>query len=199
MPASWRLINGFRGCHSAWEPSIKDEVLAWDFKLGLMKSYALWQRFSGIASRVGSMMAILREGRITSHTAASGTILGSFMVPAIYGAIKNLQFILNDIQLLVDACTTDEDFGQGHVSLVLDAARMTLLNNFSIPGEYMTGHLVSTQQNRNIFAVSEPTLDFICLDDCIVLSYSLAHIPTQSDCDGGRENDLMPLSKQSKE
>ncbi|KAF9185867.1 hypothetical protein BGZ51_002417 [Haplosporangium sp. Z 767] len=205
IPASWRLIDGLRGRYFAWEPNVNDEVLVWDLELGSLKSYALWQRFSGIASRFddaavafssdGSMIAILREGCITSHIAASGTVLGSFVVPAVYGTIKNLQFILNNTQLLVDACTTDEDFGQGHVGLVLDAKKMVLLNNFLTPGEYMTDHLVLTQQNRTLYAASGSTLDFICIDDRIVLPYSLTHIPTQSDCDGQCENDLVPLTK----
>ncbi|KAF9188187.1 hypothetical protein BGZ50_001485 [Haplosporangium sp. Z 11] len=209
IPASWRLTDSLRGRYFAWVQNNNDEVLVWDIELGLMKSFALWQRSPGFRSRVddtkvafssdGAMMAIFRDGRITSHITASGTMLGLFVMPVSNGAIKNLQFSLNDTQLLVNTCAIDEDFGQGHVGLVLDVARMILLNEFSNPGEYMLAHLASTEQDRNLYAVSESTLDFICLDDRIVPPYSLAHLPTQSSCDDRCENDLVLLREQLKE
>ncbi|KAG9321895.1 hypothetical protein KVV02_003656 [Mortierella alpina] len=207
IPSSWRLIKSLKGRFCVWVPSSDYEIMVWDIELGSMVSFSLWQQTYSLKSVLdkvavslssdGSILAIYRGRCISTHWALSGTLLGSYSVPLRYEAISDIQFIDGDTRIIVNANTQDQAFGQGVVGFILDTVKMSLVETFSIPGDYVATHRPSvTGEGQQLYSASATTLDLISLPTRILRPFSAPHPESKAPCDDHCQSNLTPLSKQ---
>ncbi|CAO3564372.1 unnamed protein product [Mortierella alpina] len=207
VPNAWRLINGIQGRYFTWTPSYEYEVLVWSIEDGSMASFALWHQeyrpmghldHTTVAlSSDNCLMAIHRGRHITTHLTASGTALGSRLVPAVVKTISGMQFICGDTQILVQTNARDTDFGQGAVGYILDATTMRLLSWFSVPGAYVAQRS-SIGGIQHVYSAFASALDLIPLEGRILHPFSQPPT-TGSECDADCESNLTSLSKLQQE
>ncbi|KAF9953952.1 hypothetical protein BGZ70_000054 [Mortierella alpina] len=207
IPSSWRLIKSLRGRFCVWVPSHNYEIMVWDIELGSMVSFSLWQQTYSLKSVLDKvavslssdacLLAIYRGRCISTHWTASGTLLGSYSVPVGYDAISDVQFIDGDTRIIVNANAQDEALGQGLVGFILDTVKMSLVEMFSIPGEYIaTSRPLGSKTCQQLYSASATTLDLISLPTRIVRPFSAPHSESEAPCDDHCQSSLTPLSKQ---
>ncbi|KAF9573939.1 hypothetical protein EC968_007767 [Mortierella alpina] len=206
IPSSWRLIKSLTGKLCVWAPSNDYEVMIWDIDAGSMVSFSLWQQTYSLKSVLdkvavslssdGNILAVYRGRCITTHWTVSGTLLGSYSVPVRYEAISDVQFIDGDTRIIVNANAQDEAFGQGSVGFILDTVKMSLIETFSIPGEYVAVHRLSgTEEGQRLYSAFATTLDLISLPSRIISP--TVRLPSEFTtlCDAQCEMNLTPLGK----
>ncbi|KAF9908508.1 hypothetical protein EC991_009772 [Linnemannia zychae] len=193
---SSRLFSGLRFRYFAWSNE-SNEVSVWDVEDGSLVSFFTWpehlghRRFEGRTpitfSDDGSILLMCQKGYITTNWTTSGTLLNSYMVPdqEYYQFIRDLQFIRGGSQIIVNMSFQDADYGRGEFGLILDAVNMSVLDRFSIPGEYVAQHSPVVGSGQYLVAAHNSSLNLLRLDDRIVRPYS------KSDPKCGRCTDLV--------
>ncbi|KAF9280600.1 hypothetical protein BGZ68_007126 [Mortierella alpina] len=206
IPSSWRLIKSLAGKLCVWVPSSDYEVMVWDIEVGSMVSFSLWQQTYSLKSVLdkvavslssdGSMLVIYRGRCISTHWTVSGTLLGSYSVPVRYEAISDVQFIDGDTRILVNANAQDEAFGQGVVGFILDTVKMSLVETFSVPGDYVVARRPSgTGEGQQLYSSSATTLDLLSLPSRILRPIVKSPSELATLCDEQCELNLSPLGK----
>ncbi|KAF9933488.1 hypothetical protein FBU30_005329 [Linnemannia zychae] len=192
---SSRLFSGLRFRYFAWSNE-SNEVSVWDVEDGSLVSFFTWpekhgngghRRFEGRTpitfSDDGSILLMCQKGYITTNWTTSGTLLNSFKVPdqEYYQFIRDLQFIRGGSQIIVNMSYQDADYGRGEFGLILDAVNMSVLDRFSIPGDYFAQHSPVVGSGQYLVAAHNSNLDLLRLDDRIVRPFSRS-IPKCSRC-----------------
>ncbi|KAF9987614.1 hypothetical protein BGZ75_000323 [Mortierella antarctica] len=168
IPSSWRLIKSLKGRFCVWVPSSDYEIMVWDIELGSMVSFSLWQQTYSLKSVLDKV-----------------------------AAISDIQFIDGDTRIIVNANTQDQAFGQGVVGFILDTVKMSLVETFSIPGDYVATHRPSvTGEGQQLYSASATTLDLISLPTRILRPFSAPHPESKAPCDDHCQSNLTALSKQ---
>ncbi|KAF9182966.1 hypothetical protein BGZ51_004337 [Haplosporangium sp. Z 767] len=201
----WRLIKSLRGRYFAWAAHHDNVVSAWDMENGSMVTFFVRQRHPGVFEHLdltsicfssdGSTLAIHGGGYISTYRTSNGTMLASFQVSGLDGAISDIRFIRGDTQIMFDTKTVDEDYGRGRLAFLLDASDMTLLDRVSLPGKCVEQPSSVLGSIQNLYTSHGPNLDFIRLDSRIVKSYSQPELA----CDERCFTHLSPLSHHSDE
>ncbi|KAG0075974.1 hypothetical protein BGZ90_009281 [Linnemannia elongata] len=193
---SSRLFSGLRFRYFAWSNE-SNEVSVWDVEDGSLVSFFTWpehlghRRFEGRTpitfSDDGSILLMCQKGYITTNWTASGTLLNSFMVPdqEYYQFIRDLQFIRGGSQIIVNMSFQDAEYGRGEFGLILDSVNMSVLDRFSIPGDYFAQHSPVVGSGQYLVAAHNSNLDLLRLDDRVVRPFS------RSDPKCGRCTDLV--------
>ncbi|KAG0271838.1 hypothetical protein BGZ95_000286 [Linnemannia exigua] len=193
---SSRLFSGLRFRYFAWSNE-SNEVSVWDVEDGSLVSFFTWpehlghRRFEGRTpitfSDDGSILLMCQKGYITTNWTTSGTLLNSFVVPDqdYYQFIRDLQFIRGGSQIIVNMSFQDAEYGRGEFGLILDAVNMSVLDRFSIPGDYFAQHSPVVGSGQYLVAAHNSNLDLLRLDDRIVRPFS------RSDPKCGRCTDLV--------
>ncbi|KAG0313139.1 hypothetical protein BGZ97_010492 [Linnemannia gamsii] len=200
---SSRLFSGLRFRYFAWSNE-SNEVSVWDVEDGSLVSFFTWpehlghRRFEGRTpitfSDDGSILLMCQKGYITTNWTASGTLLNSFVVPdqEYYQFIRDLQFIRGGSQIIVNMSFQDAEYGRGEFGLILDSVNMSVLDRFSIPGDYFAQHSPVVGSGQYLVAAHNSNLDLLRLDDRVVRPFS------RSDPKCGRCTDLIrPWTLQS--
>ncbi|KAF9133430.1 hypothetical protein BGW39_009741 [Mortierella sp. 14UC] len=192
---SSRLFSGLRFRYFAWSNE-SNEVSVWDVEDGSLVSFFTWpehlghRRFEGRTpitfSDDGSILLMCQKGYITTNWTTSGTLLNSFVVPdqEYYQFIRDLQFIRGGSQIIINMSFQDAEYGRGEFGLILDAVNMSVLDRFSIPGDYFAQHSPVVGSGQYLVAAHNSNLDLLRLDDRIVRPFS------RSDPKCGRCTDL---------
>ncbi|KAG0296117.1 hypothetical protein BGZ96_010152 [Linnemannia gamsii] len=193
---SSRLFSGLRFRYFAWSNE-SNEVSVWDVEDGSLVSFFTWpehlghRRFEGRTpitfSDDGSILLMCQKGYITTNWTTSGTLLNSFVVPdqEYYQFIRDLQFIRGGSQIMVNMSFQDAEYGRGEFGLILDSVNMSVLDRFSIPGDYFAQHSPVVGSGQYLVAAHNSNLDLLRLDDRVVRPFS------RSDPKCGRCNDLV--------
>ncbi|KAG0371794.1 hypothetical protein BGX24_001164, partial [Mortierella sp. AD032] len=193
---SSRLFSGLRFRYFAWSNE-SNEVSVWDVEDGSLVSFFTWpehlghRRFEGRTpitfSDDGSILLMCQKGYITTNWTTSGTLLNSFVVPdqEYYQFIRDLQFIRGGSQIIVNMSFQDAEYGRGEFGLILDAVNMSVLDRFSIPGDYFAQHSPVVGSGQYLVAAHNSNLDLLRLDDRVVRPFS------KSDPKCGRCTDLV--------
>ncbi|KAG0209287.1 hypothetical protein BGX33_005713 [Mortierella sp. NVP41] len=180
---SSRLFSGLRFRYFAWSNE-SNEVSVWDVEDGSLVSFFTWpehlghRRFEGRTpitfSDDGSILLMCQKGYITTNWTTSGTLLNSFMVPDqdYYQFIRDLQFIRGGSQIIVNMSFQDAEYGRGEFGLILDSVNMSVLDRFSIPGDYFAQHSPVVGSGQYLVAAHNSNLDLLRLDDRIVRPFS---------------------------
>ncbi|KAI8603573.1 hypothetical protein EDD21DRAFT_412900 [Dissophora ornata] len=143
--ASKQLIRCIRGNIFVWTGDGDDIVSVWDIEHGSMVSIVHRQAQRDQWTRIGlssdnQFMAIYRQGAITTHWISTGGLLGIFRLPEDHLKVFDLQYVLDNTQIMLDTGNTAEEFGRGRAGLVLDATDMSILGSFSIPEAHIMHH-----------------------------------------------------------
>lgn len=180
---SSRLFSGLRFRYFAWSNE-SNEVSVWDVEDGSLVSFFTWpehlghRRFEGRTpitfSDDGSILLMCQKGYITTNWTTSGTLLNSFMVPdqEYYQFIRDLQFIRGGSQIIVNMSFQDAEYGRGEFGLILDSVNMSVLDRFSIPGDYFAQHSPVVGSGQYLVAAHNSNLDLLRLDDRVVRPFS---------------------------
>ncbi|KAF9989945.1 hypothetical protein BGZ75_004333 [Mortierella antarctica] len=201
---SWGVIERLQGRFFPWYDNANNDLAVWDLEEGAVVSYFAKKGpctvftmheddITGL-SKDGSTLAFYRQGEITTYRMATGTLLGSCLLPPGYEDVTDVKFIRKDSQILLCARAQDEDYGAGNLGLVLDVATLSVEDRFVVPsGAGTLSVRYSPRQGYDsIYSIESDlsTLELYAVKDLIRKPYSLQHLARHEPCLGT----LAPLS-----
>ncbi|KAF9940182.1 hypothetical protein BGZ67_008223 [Mortierella alpina] len=201
---SWGVIERLQGRFFPWYDNANNDLAVWDLEEGAVVSYFAKKGpctvftmheddITGL-SKDGSTLAFYRQGEVTTYRMATGTLLGSCLLPPGYEDVTDVKFIRKDSQILLCARAQDEDYGAGNLGLVLDVATLSVEDRFVVPsGAGTLSVRYSPRQGYDsIYSIESDlsTLELYAVKDLIRKPYSLQHLARHEPCLGT----LAPLS-----
>ncbi|KAF9570291.1 hypothetical protein EC968_002010 [Mortierella alpina] len=200
---AWDVIERLQGRFFPWYDNASNDMVVWDLEKGAIVSYfakkgssTLWTMMLEDdvtdLSKDGSTLAFYRQGEITTYRMATGTLLGSCLLPPGYEDVTQVRFICKDSQILLCARAQDEDYGAGNLGLILDVATLSVMDRFVVPGSTIFVRYTPRQGYESIYSIESElwTLELSAVNDLIRKPYSLQHLARHEPCSGA----LAPLS-----
>ncbi|KAF9191837.1 hypothetical protein BGZ50_009056 [Haplosporangium sp. Z 11] len=177
---SFGLIRSLHGKYCIRFDQEDDVVTIWDVNTATMAS-VIKLVISSISnstqlnvgfSKDGTMLAIHREGVITTYWSATGTMLGATKLPTQPNSISDIQFIRDDKQIILNADVVERTYGRGRLGFILDATTLNVMGRFLVPGNYLMQQSPNAGIDQKLFSAHGTIIDVIRLQDRILEPHS---------------------------
>ncbi|KAF9988580.1 hypothetical protein BGZ75_009157 [Mortierella antarctica] len=195
-----RLIASLQGPFYAWDGNPGHMITVHDITTGSIvssfksvspKSEVMTLNAPVAFSADTASLAIYGAGVITTRNTATGSLLGTFIVPDWCNLVLGIHFIRNDTQILVETQGMEITYGKGRLGIILDSSTMTIADLFLLPGAMLKAQsLFDARSDQCVFHVQGVSLGLSQLDKRTIAPYSHPEYTWNDQC----SQELVPLS-----
>ncbi|KAF9186367.1 Mitogen-activated protein kinase [Haplosporangium sp. Z 767] len=181
------------GKYFVWTRHSSDVIPIWNIETGEIASMIIKEGHQCVwplggttvsLSSDGSIIAICREGTMTTHRTDTGILLGSCLLPESHREDCTIHFVNDDAQILITANhAVIKDFGRATVGVILDASDLHVAGWCSMPStSIVMQHSPSVGSSHNLISVNRTTMDCIRTQDILFQPYSKRHPVCDDNC-----------------